>query len=603
MYLFVEMKPKNSTSPREVHLTAPSNTLRANAWGQAFHLTEPAPPYDGTPESILAIVSWLGVEKSGRWRPKPGTTYCNVYAYDLCNAIGAYAPRVWWGNKSDAEPVLGKNVFELSANALYSWFVQHSEEFGWKKVKTLDELQDAANAGNAAVIVGKNKNAQASGHICCVVPESGKLMAKRVDGQVVLPVQSQAGAYNYELSLISEWWKSPSFAEFGFWVHSKQVAVQPAEEPQPVTIVVDATQPVPYLPHMGTKNAPSGFGVWIAFQGMIGSIDESIRRMKAIGATWVAPRAGVGSKRDGNWTPEKARAAIAKYHAAGIKVFPWVYSRPDSYLEEIPVFKALMDEGADGVFIDAEIEWEGPGGVHRAAAADFMERLRVELGEGCFIAHAPFPYVLWHQDFPYVEFGSRCDAVCDQLYWTEINGASAASHVENTGKQWAEYLKKNPTACKLRSPIGITYGSELKGVAKPPPGKMRPEDLRFFIEWCKKQCLPFYSIYSLEASTPESIAVLQELAGTDTSVCFDAPPEGSTFPQSNWSTYRNIFNAWQTRDDAHDLIGSLAGPDVPEQKKEDALLAPTDVQGLPWYISFIRFILGLLAALFSKKSG
>ena len=36
--------------------------LRANAWGQAFRLTEAGPSYDGSVDSVHQIIKWLGVE-------------------------------------------------------------------------------------------------------------------------------------------------------------------------------------------------------------------------------------------------------------------------------------------------------------------------------------------------------------------------------------------------------------------------------------------------------------------------------------------------------------------------------------------------------------
>lgn len=212
----------------EAHLPASGKTLRANDWGQAFRLTEAPPNFDGSVKSVLDIVSWLGVEKNGRWRPKSGATYCNVYAHDLCGAIGAYVPRVWWTKAAlkklecgeDVRPTYAVTVCELSANDLYRWFVDWGPSFGWRRVKTLDEAQALANAGHAAVICARNRVESASGHISVIVGESDRLAAKRdFSGAVVLPVQSQAGGKCYELSHISAWWTSSTFAEFGFWVH------------------------------------------------------------------------------------------------------------------------------------------------------------------------------------------------------------------------------------------------------------------------------------------------------------------------------------------------------------------------------------------------
>lgn len=349
---------------------------------------------------------------------------------------------------------------------------------------------------------------------------------------------------------------------------------------------------------MGMTNAPTQFGIWIAFQNSIGSIDESIKRLKAAGASWVAPRAGEGGWRDKEWSPEKAKAAIAKYHAAGIKVYPWVYSRPSSYLAEVKVFKALVDEGADGVFIDAEIEWQGAGGSHKPAAALFMQALRKELGEECFIAHAPFPYVQWHLDFPYVEFGTYCDAVADQLYWTEINDAGARSHIDKTSAQWAQFLKAHPEGAKLRCPIGCTYGNELKGVLKGPPGKFRALDLEVFVKWCQEQCFPFYSVYSLDAACSEATVKMQELAGSSNPACFPPSMPASDDVESpainNWEMYREVV----VTGDVTDAVVQLPEEDV---TPAPAPLVVSPTVSVPWFIVLFQFIAMLIGSITGKR--
>lgn len=227
--------PKSKSQPRmaavtvpqpgPVHLPPNGETLRANAWGQAYALTETPPSVD-----TIDIVRWLAVERHARYRPHAGTTYCNVFAYDACNAIGAYLPRVWWTpdavaaiQRGDAPaPKLNITVQELSANALFAWLAQWSASFGWVRSASLDEAQDAANGGRAVVICARNRNAGHSGHISVVCPETDTVTALRGESSAVkLPVQSQAGGKNYELSVMgpAAWWLAPTFAEWGIWIH------------------------------------------------------------------------------------------------------------------------------------------------------------------------------------------------------------------------------------------------------------------------------------------------------------------------------------------------------------------------------------------------
>lgn len=256
-----------------------------------------------------------------------------------------------------------------------------------------------------------------------------------------------------------------------------------------------------------SNNDPVGFGLWVAFQDSVGTIEESIKRLKSSGANWVAPRAGQGIHRDKRWSPAEARESIKKYHDAGIKVYPWLYTYPNSCMQEIAVLKALMDEGADGIYLDAEIEWQGHGD-HKPLAEQFLKALRSAVGDDCFIGHAPFPYVLWHTDFPYVEFGRYCDVVSDQLYWTEIDSQTASAHITKSAAQWKTFLQSHPEAAKVRCPIGVTYGHELKGVTHPPPGAFKVTDMEAFLDWCESQQIPSWSLYSLDAATPEAMTAL-----------------------------------------------------------------------------------------------
>ena len=210
-------------------LKASSPILRANDWGHPYRLTEAPPAYDRTPASLHAIFSWFGVERGGRWRPKPGTTYCNVYATDVAQACGVYLPRVWWSDSSLKKiekgelvtPTYGSTVVELSANALFRWLSgPHSESFGWYRLNELATAQNLANEGYPVVICCRKKVESSPGHIAVVGPESDTVKAvKDAADFTLLPVLSQAGAKNEELGVAGHppWWTSDGMAEWGAW--------------------------------------------------------------------------------------------------------------------------------------------------------------------------------------------------------------------------------------------------------------------------------------------------------------------------------------------------------------------------------------------------
>jgi predicted chitinase len=181
---------------------------------------------------LLSILDFLNCENPGhlRYQPKRGTTYCNIYAYDYCYLANIYLPRVWWADRAltsiraggNAEVRYADTVRELNANALYDWFGDFGTAFGWKRVMNIDELQAAANNGEACIIVGQHNDLNRSGHIAVVAPEQQGLAAKRsASGEVKVPVQSQAGRNNFRCSTApGRWWAGAQFRSFSFWRHS-----------------------------------------------------------------------------------------------------------------------------------------------------------------------------------------------------------------------------------------------------------------------------------------------------------------------------------------------------------------------------------------------
>lgn len=234
----------------EAHLVPSGRSVftRQDPWG-ARKLNEPGAPArnpSGSPEqkaqALREIALWLDPVNSNRYQRQPlpsgadGPTRCNIYAYDFACLAGAYLPRVWWKPSAiddidagrtpsvDYRPPSGGNVKEQSANELMYWFLEHSAKYGWRRVSSLDELQAHANAGGVAIIVGRNCDPNSSGHISVVVPEGEAAgqswTAKRENGQVQLPLQSQAGRRNYCFGHDRAWWADRSLmADHGFWIH------------------------------------------------------------------------------------------------------------------------------------------------------------------------------------------------------------------------------------------------------------------------------------------------------------------------------------------------------------------------------------------------
>ena len=175
------------------------------------------------------IVAALDVEHSARYQPTSQSTFCNIYAYDLCYLAGAYLPRVWWVDKALIElsrgaqlPVIyGKTVRELNANSLFEWLTEWGDEFGWKHCSDTNELQAEVNRGAVGLISAQRAVLARSGHIVAVLPETSTRVGGRSNNSVTEPLQSQAGARNKQY-FCNRWWidRGPEFRAFGFWVHA-----------------------------------------------------------------------------------------------------------------------------------------------------------------------------------------------------------------------------------------------------------------------------------------------------------------------------------------------------------------------------------------------
>lgn len=234
-------KPPAQQNPyqvKAVHYAANPSSNRKSTVARHCPLSESGQPKrnggaGSTPASRIsetyAIVNYLDVVSSARYQPTSSSTYCNIYAYDFCYLSGAYLPRVWWLSKTlmefaktpgyDPAPQYAKNVGELNANALYDWLDEWGDDFGWVRATSMDEIQAKVNEGRVGVICAKRRNPSRSGHITCVLPETGGYSAQRNGTTVTAPLQSQAGRVNKKY-FSSVWWSnSNEYSDFGFWYH------------------------------------------------------------------------------------------------------------------------------------------------------------------------------------------------------------------------------------------------------------------------------------------------------------------------------------------------------------------------------------------------
>lgn len=225
--------PTAASSVVAVHLPIPSgHVVRRNERRWAFPLNEPGlVQRTGTTSTtkrnqLGQIIQWLNATAHARYLPSGGNTYCNIYAYDYCYCAGVYLPRVWWTDAAIARltqghtvnPAYGSTVDEITANGLHGWFRSWAQRFGWRQTISLDALQNHANQGGVSIIVAKNS--QGHGHITAVVPEVGANQAARdTTGNVLRPLESQAGSTNYQYVTKSTKWWTPQKYTAAFWMH------------------------------------------------------------------------------------------------------------------------------------------------------------------------------------------------------------------------------------------------------------------------------------------------------------------------------------------------------------------------------------------------
>ncbi|MGA9755028.1 MAG: hypothetical protein WBV23_07780 [Desulfobaccales bacterium] len=202
----------------------------------AHSLNEPNQPgrRGATPDDLraelAAIIDWLAVDDATHRRYQPGkNTYCNIYAHDYCYLAGAYLPRVWWtpgaieklAQGKDVQPFLENTIDEQRANDLFRWLRDFGPRFGWQGTGTVSKLQLEVNQGAIGLIVARRKEDGRPGHIVAVVPETDNHRARRdAAGEVIAPLQSQAGSTNFRYGTRLNWWRDDRFADSAFWLHS-----------------------------------------------------------------------------------------------------------------------------------------------------------------------------------------------------------------------------------------------------------------------------------------------------------------------------------------------------------------------------------------------
>lgn len=127
-----------------------------------------------TAEKYDAVVDQFAVEQAERYAPRDLTgdgrneTFCNVFAADVCSAMGAPLPR-------------------LRANQMVSWLAGPGSDAGWAEVNSASARLFAAY-GHPTLVAWQNPDPQQPGHIAVVRPSTLTSEPLRI---------AQAGARNF----------------------------------------------------------------------------------------------------------------------------------------------------------------------------------------------------------------------------------------------------------------------------------------------------------------------------------------------------------------------------------------------------------------------
>jgi hypothetical protein len=187
-----------------------------------------------------------------------------------------------------------------------------------------------------------------------------------------------------------------------------------------------------------------GMWIWYVGQSSGGSVPAIIAQAHAAGIGTVYVKSSDGST---NYWSQFSAQLVAELHAGGLKVCAWQYVYGTNPAGEANLGAQAVAAGADCLVIDAEAEYEG----RYASAQTYITDLRARIGLTYPVGLASFPYVDYHESFPYSVFLGPGGAQYNlpQMYWkaigTSVDTAYAHTYLHNRIYQRPIY------------PLGQTY--------------------------------------------------------------------------------------------------------------------------------------------------
>jgi hypothetical protein len=133
-------------------------------------------------------------------------------------------------------------------------------------------------------------------------------------------------------------------------------------------------------------------------------------------------------------------AVVEAGHAAGLKVFGYIYTTGANVPGEILMADYIFQQGADGLIYDAEVEWETVGGSAAARSALAIQLCSTVRSNwpNKFMGLSTWPYRALHPNLPYKEFAYYCDVIMPQAYWIEL-GDTPTACVTRVNSEWTSW--------------------------------------------------------------------------------------------------------------------------------------------------------------------
>jgi hypothetical protein len=205
----------------------------------------------------------------------------------------------------------------------------------------------------------------------------------------------------------------------------------------PIKILAAPKVPKATAPVGATSTTPPssaldfpGMWIWYLSASDGGDLAKIAAQAQAAGIKTLYVKSSDGGS---NFWSQFSPQLVAAVHSLGLDICAWQYVYGSQPAAEAALGIRAVRDGADCLVIDAETEYQG----HYAAAQTYIEDLRAGVGQSYPIALASFPYVDYHESFPYSVFlgpgGAQYNA--PQLYWHTIgdspDSAYAHTFIEN----------------------------------------------------------------------------------------------------------------------------------------------------------------------------